>query len=371
MILTKESLKASVASYVASAKISVASFSATYNNTVGLLDVVAKIFTIPSDYVDKLEFFDGEDLSYGKNIEEWKSDLKLMEDYDATGANALSKHPVTYRPVSFSYTLGRKKVPVTIPNNDVERCVHNAEQLAEIVADKYKVMTDSEKVYKYAMKRQALGVLIARCIAEMDTSSMSAFNKASNYTINSLVKDSATPANPYIVFRPYTANDATDLADAIAKGYLVKLDLVTAIAKPIDATTGEAFIEQIKADVEIAEDNSWGHSLNGNALGATKGLKLILLQGVKPNIEVNTQAGAFQAEKVAFPSDPAVIPDFGDDNSNTYAVLMDARGVKLHNTYRAVRENLNGDGDWLNLFFHVEYTCHVSRNTFVKVYKPS
>ena len=37
--------------------------------------------------------------------------------------------------------------------------------------------------------------------------------------------------------------------------------------------------------------------------------------------------------------------------------------------YRAVRENLNGDGDWLNLFFHVEYTCHVSRNTFVKVYK--
>ena len=48
---------------------------------------------------------------------------------------------------------------------------------------------------------------------------------------------------------------------------------------------------------------------------------------------------------------------------------MDARGIKLHNTYRAVRENLNGDGDWLNLFFHVEYPCHVSRNTFVKVYK--
>ena len=90
MILTKEALKKSVATYIDANKISVASFSATYNNTVGLLDTVAKIFTIPSDYVDKLAFFDGEDLSYGKTIEEWKSDLKLMEDYDSTGANALS-----------------------------------------------------------------------------------------------------------------------------------------------------------------------------------------------------------------------------------------------------------------------------------------
>lgn len=368
MILTKEALKKSVATYIDENKISVASFSATYANTVGLLDTIAKIFTIPSDYVDKLAFFDGEDLSYGKTIEEWKSDLKLMEDYDATGANALSKHPVTYRPVSFSYTLGRKKVPVTIPNNDVERAVHNAEQLAEIVADKYKVMTDSEKVYKYAMKRQALGVLIARCEAEMNTSTMSAFDKTSSYAVNALVKG-GSPAKPYLVFRAYSANDATSLDDAVEKGYLVELDLVTELAKPVDSTTGEAFIEQIKADVEIGEDNSQGHSLNGNSLGATKGLKLILLQGVKPNIEVNTQAGAFQADKVAFPSEPAIIPDFGDDNSNAYAVLMDARGIKLHNTYRAVRENLNGDGDWLNLFFHVEYTCHVSRNTFVKVYK--
>lgn len=57
MILTKEALKKSVATYVDENKISVASFSATYANTVGLLDTIAKIFTIPSDYVDKLAFF--------------------------------------------------------------------------------------------------------------------------------------------------------------------------------------------------------------------------------------------------------------------------------------------------------------------------
>ena len=65
MILTKEALKKSVATYIDTNKISVTSFSATYNNTVGLLDTIAKIFTIPSDYVDKLTFFDGEDLSSG------------------------------------------------------------------------------------------------------------------------------------------------------------------------------------------------------------------------------------------------------------------------------------------------------------------
>lgn len=370
MRLTFAQLKSAVATYVASAKISVDTFSATYANSVGLLDTISKIFTIPSNYVDKLEFFDGEELSYGKTIEEWKSDLKLMEDYDSTGANALSRYPVTYRPVSFSFTLGRKYVPVTIPNNDIERAVHNEAQFSEIIADKYKVMEDSAKVYRYAMKRQALGVLIKRAVDAMNSGNATTFSTSGTYAINDLVVESGQTV-VYLVFKPYTSGDAASFADAVANGYLVKLELVTEIAKPVDATTGEAFIEQLKEDVEIASDNSQGHSLNGNCLGAVDTLKLITLQGILPNLEVNTQAGAFQADKVAIPADHVSIPDFGNDATNAYAILMDSRGMRLHNTYRAVRENVNGRGDFLNLFFHVEYTAHVSRNTFVKVYKPS
>lgn len=371
MILTFPQLKAAVATYVDDNKISVDTFTATYNNSVGLLDTISKIFTIPSNYVDKLEAFDGEELSYGKTIEEWKSDLKLMEDFVSAGTGALSKFPVTYRPVSFSFTLGRKYVPVTIPNNDIERAVHNEAQFAEIIADKYKVMEDSAKVYRYAMKREALAVLAARCIYEMDSTNGSQFNAASSYSIGDLVYAGGGDTAMHLVFKPYTASAEANFAAAKAAGYLVPLHLVSELAKPVDTATGEAFVTQVKKDVEIASDNSQGYSLNGNCLGATEGLKLILLQGVRPVLDVAVEAGAFHTDKVAIPAEIISIPDFGSDSNSVYGILMDSRGMRLHNTYRAVRENVNGQGDFLNLFFHVEYTCHISRNTFVKVYIPA
>ena len=368
MKLSKPQLVASVASYVANAKISVDTYSATYANTVGLLDTVSKIFTLQTNYVDKLEAFNGEDLSYGKTVEEWKSDLILAEDYDATGANALSPHRGTYRPVSFSFTLGRKKIPQTIDNNDIERAVHNAEQFAEIIADKYKVMTDSEVVYKYAMKRQALGLLIGRCAYAMDASNATSWTDANHTNINGLYKY-GSPAVVATLVKKYTAGDASSFDDAIAKGFLIVNALTEEIPVPVDTSTGEAFIEALKKDVEIASDISEGHSLNGNTLGASPaGLVLIIKQGIMPVIETQVMAGAFHQNEVASPVDIIRVPDFGNYSGKAYAVLMDKRGMRLFNTYRAVRENLNGDGDFLNLFFHTENTVHISKNTFVKAY---
>ena len=370
MKLSKAQLIASVASYVAAAKISVDTFSATYNNTVGLLDTVSKIFTLQTNIVDKLAMFDAEDLTYGKTVEEWKSDLKLAEDYDSTGANAMAPHRGSYRPVSFSFTLGRKLIPQTIDYDDVERAVHNAEQFAEIIADKYKVITDSEIAYRYAMKRQALGLLIGRCAYNMDPTNATSWTDANHTNIGGLYKY-GTPAVVATLVKKYTAGDASSFDDAIAKGFLIKNALTTELAKPVDTSTGEAFIEQVKADVEISEDMSEGHSLNANTLGVSPaGLVLIVKQGVMPNLEVNTLAGAFHEDKVAMPVEVIRVPDFGNDSSNCYALLMDKRGLKLFNTYRAVRENLNGEGDFLNVFAHFEFTCHVSKNTFVKAYLP-
>ena len=62
-------LKSVVASYVTSNKISVDSFSATRDNSVGLLDTLGKSYTLWQNYGDKLDIFDGEDLSFGKTIE--------------------------------------------------------------------------------------------------------------------------------------------------------------------------------------------------------------------------------------------------------------------------------------------------------------
>ena len=318
-------------------------------------------------------------MSFGKTIEEWAQDLILPEDFDASGSTALAPHESTYRPVSFSYTLGKKTIPQTIRNNDIERAVHNSAQFEEIIAGKTKALYDSETMFRYALKRQALGVLIERCADAMDSSNADVTLATEGTTIsgavavNELVYVTAT-TTMYVCVKPIASGSGLTGTTAIAGGYLIALALVTAIAQPVSDVTGEAFIEQVLKDVEIASDFSEGHSLNGNTLGGNPeaGLVLVMKQGIMPSLKVQTLAGAFHREELAIPAEIVVIPNFGDADDDYYAVLVDRRIMRLHNTYRAVRENMNGQGDFLNMFYHTENTVHVSRNCFVKVYcKPS
>ena len=369
-------LQSVVALYVASNKISVESFSDTYDNSVKLLDTLGKIYTNWQNYGDKLALFDGEDLSFGKTIEEWAQDLIMPEDFDSNGSTTLAPHESTYRPNSFSYTLGKKTIPQTIRNNDIERAVHNIAQFEEIITGKTKALYDSETMFRYALKRQALGVLIERCDYAMDSSNADvtlATEGASisgAHAVNELFYVTAD-TKMYILVKPIASGAGLTGTTAIAGGYLIPLDLVTEIAKPVDATTGENFIEQVLADVEVASDFSEGHSLNGNTLGGNPdaGLVLVMLQGVMPPLKVKTLAGAFHKDELALPAEVVVIPNFGDADADFFAILVDRRIMRLHNTYRAVRENQNGQGDFLNMFYHTENTAHISRNCFVKVYK--
>lgn len=187
--------------------------------------------------------------------------------------------------------------------------------------------------------------------------------------INTLLKDSNTPTAYGILVKAYASNAASNWADAVAKGYIIVLDLITSIAAPTDTTTSNAFIKQIKKDVERANDLSEGFSLNGNTIGAVQGLTLILKQGVIPELEVESFAGAFNRADLAVPANIVVVKDFGTADADFYALLIDSRGMRLHNTYRAMRDNANGEGDFLNLFDHTEDTAYLSRNSFVKAYK--
>ena len=365
-----------VHNYVVSNKIAVESYSETRNNSVGLLDTLGKIYTLWQNYGDKLVMFDGEDLSFGKNIEEWAQDLILPEAFDASGSGTLAPHESTYRPVSFSYTLGKKTIPQTIRNNDIERAVHNIGQFEDIIAGKTKALYDSETMFRYALKREALGVLIARCDAEQDpdspdvTLATEGASISGAHDVNELFKVTAT-GKVYILVKPIASGAGLTGTTAISGGYLILLDLVKEIAMPTTDVTGEAFIEQVLKDVEIASDYSEGHSLNGNTLGGNPeaGLVLVMKQGIMPALKVQTLAGAFNKEELAMPAEIVVIPDFGDADADFYAVLVDRRIMRLHNSYRAVRENMNGQGDFLNYFFHSENTVHCSRNCFVRVYK--
>lgn len=369
-------LKAVVALYVKSNKISVDSFSDTYENSVGLLDTLGKIYTNWQNYGDKLALFDGEDLSFGKTIEEWAQDLILPEDFDKNGSTTMAPHESTYRPASFSYTLGKKTIPQTIRNNDIERAVHNIAQFEDIISGKTKSLYDSETMLRYAIKRQALGVLAVRCLDAMDSGEADVTLATEGTTItgahevNEVFYVTATTKS-YVLVKPIASGAGLTGTTAIAGGYLIEYQLVTEIAKPVSDVTGEAFIEQVLADVEVASDFSEGHSLNGNTLGGNPeaGLVLVMKQGIMPSLKVQTLAGAFHREDLAIPAEIVIIPDFGDADSDVYAMLVDRRIMRLHNTYRAVRENLNGQGDFLNMFYHTENTAHISRNCFVKVYR--
>lgn len=370
--LSLPELKAYVASVVTTAKISNGSFVETRDNVVGLIDKIGKIVTIDSIFaIDKLAEFDGEYLSFGKTIEEWQQDLIMPVAYDSDGAGALAPHDPTYRPVFYSYTLGRKVIKTTLRNNDIERAVHFEEQFVSIVAMQTKRLQDSMASYRYQVKREMLGKFAGLAIGLQSHTGGTAFASITTSTaVGTNVYVSGSPDKSGVLVKAWpSASAPANWAAAVAGGYIVEYDLVTSIAIPVDTNTGEAFIEQVKKDIEAASDLSEGHSLNGNTLGAIEGLVLLFKQGVQPALEVKTYAGAFNRGDLATPAEVKVIKDFGNASSDIYAILMDRRAMRLHNTYRATRENMNGDGDFLNLFDHTEDTAWISRNCFIKVYK--
>lgn len=370
MKFSNPQLKVAIASYVDANKISVETYEATRNNVAGLLDKIGKIFTLDTSYIDKLAFFDGDFLSMAKNLEEWQEDLLLPADYDPTGANTLSPHDPSYRPAFYSQTLGQKTFATTIRNNNLERAVHFIEQFNELVAMISKRLFDSEAMWRYAEKRQLIGLMIAECGDVYSTTKT--FTASTKYDVGEHLRSASSGLSiKYgIVVKPIAVATAlSSWAEAIAGGYVIEQDLITKIAKPVDTSSAEAFIKQLRNDVEIAGDYSEGHSLSGSTLGATENLVLLVKQGIMSSLDVDAMAGAFHLDKIGLPAEVVVIKDFGSSDTQTFAVLCDRRSVRLHDSYRAVREQMNAQGDFINYFLQTEVTAHYSKNTYLKVYQ--
>lgn len=369
--LSLAELKTAVASYVASNKIANPTFSETRNNIVGLLDKIGKIVQLDTSFFDKLPELDGEVLSYGKTVEEYYQDLILAIDYnqDLDGSRALKFYSPTYRPVAYSYSLGKKVIPTSIPNNNIERAVHNEGQFVDIIATQEKRLSDSKAMWKYQVKREMLGKFVDMVAT--------AYSGATAYTQNSTVlaegtfykwtdSDSVNHTAVCVVGQASAVNKSGNTLEA--EGVLIELQMIEEVPVPEDSTTGENFIKALKNAVEKAQDVSEGFSLNGNTIGAEMGLALYVKQGVMPSLEVDTMAGAFHLEKLSTGVEAKVIKDFGATTSKAYAILMDRRGARLHIDYEAVRENFNGFGDFVNLFSHIESTAWISRNAFIKIF---
>lgn len=313
--MTITDLQNFVSQYVDAAK-QAGTWSESTDNIYGLLDKIGEQITIDGSFNDKLPEFDGNDLPLGKTIEEYFLDLILPQDYDNTGANTLAPAYPNAEDPAYSYTLGRKVLKTTVPYGNVERAAIDATTASNLIAKITERLVNSYTLYTYGQKKQ----LIANVIAK--------------------------------------ANAADNAAT-----------LVQELAIPTDTTTAEAFIKQIKEDVETASFANEGHNLGNYLIGSAPELVLLVKKGVMPTVEVDALAGAFNSEKLAIPAKIKVVDDFGDDETGAYAVLVDPRGIKLKRGYHAIREQLNGEGDFMNFYDHSENTGFISKSVFVKVYK--
>lgn len=312
--MTASGLKGLARAYVDAAK-QAGTWSASTSGMYGAIDKIGKMVMLDGKFIDKLPELDGEDLPLGKTIEEYFIDLTLPEAYtDMTAEGAKDVVPAlpTVETCSYSYSLGREKIKTTVPYDNVERASRSVEDASNMIAKILERLGNSYEMFKFAAKKQLLG-------------------------------------------------NASD--KAVAAG------LFKPVPAPADTTTGEAFIKQIKEDVETA---SFAHEggLNGSLIGAAPELVLYIKKGVMPSIEVDTLAGAFNKEELAIPARVKVVDDFGATaHDDVYAILVDPRGIKLHRDYHAIRQSENADGDFINYVDHSEHTGFISKNVFIKVYQ--
>lgn len=284
-----------------------------------LMEKIGKQITIDGSFEDKLPELDGEDLPYGKTIEEWFVDLILPttftkpEDGQTYGVKYVKP---SVEQASYCYTLGRRKLETSKPYDDYERAALGATEAADFSTKIVERLYNSESLYKYAQKKQLLANMIAKAEAATNAST-----------------------------------------------------LVQTIAAPTDTNTAEAFIKQVKEDVETAGFANEGHNLGNCLIGAAPEMTLFIKKGVMPTIEVDALAGAFNRGDLAIPAKIKVVDDFGDNATGVYAMLVDTRGVKLHNGYRAIRTDEHGGEDFVTFTLHSENTGFISKYTFLKVYK--
>lgn len=312
--MTIATLKEGIKAYVDATK-QAGAWKATTDNLYGLIDKVGKIVTIDGVYQDKLPELDGDELPLGKTIEEYFVDLTLPQawtDCATDGKNALTPAMPTVEAVAYSYTLGREKIKTTQPYDNLERAALTSEGASNMSAKILERLQNSYSLTRFAVKKQMIGNAMTKAMA---------------------------------------------VASCKAQ-----------VEIPTDTASGEAFVKQIKNDVEEASFAHEGGLANA-LIGASPELYLYVKKGVMSALEVDTYAGAFNREDLAMPCKIRVVDDFGADRTDkAWAFLVDIRGLKLHNGYNAIRTDSNGEGDFINFIRHFEDTAFISKFVYMKAY---
>lgn len=314
MALTIETLKAAAGAYVDATKQLQTKFVPTVDDFTKTVCKIGEMTTLYLPHVDKLPELSGDNLPFGETIEEFMVNDFLPSDFSyQDGAPKKNATRATFAEAVYSYPMKEQLWELGVPRNQFRRVSLGERSFGDLIASTLSTLDSSANAWNYAAKRQLLG------------------------------------------------NAALEAAKIAS--------LTTAIAKPTDTATGEAFIKAVKACVEVASDMNNGN-LAQHTAAAAPSLTLYIMQGVMPSIEVDTMAGAFNEAKLAIPATVKTVLDFGTaSDSGVYAILVDNRAIKLHDDILTVTSDYEGRMDQDNFYRHQKQTGFISKYGYIHVFK--
>lgn len=314
MALTIETLKNAAAAYVDATKQLQSNFVPTVDDFTKTVCKIGEMKTLYLPHVDKLPELSGDNLPFGETIEEFMVNDFLPSDFVYTdGAPKKNATRATFAEAVYSYPMKEQLWELGVPRNQFRRVSLGERSFGDLIASTLSTLDSSANAWNYAAKRQLLG--------------------------NAALEAAKIPS------------------------------LTTAIAKPTDTATGEAFIKAVKECVEVASDMNNGN-LAQHTAAAAPSLTLYIMQGVMPSIEVDTMAGAFNEAKLAIPATVKTVLDFGTaSDSGVYAILVDNRAIKLHDDILTVTSDYEGRMDQDNFYRHQKQTGFISKYGYIHVFK--
>ena len=310
-VMTKSALETAAKTYVDASKQLNTTFTATVDDFTKAIEKIGQITTLYLPQIDKLPELDGNNLPYGQIIEEVMVNDFLPTDYSyVDGDNVKSSPRPTFDEAVYSYPLADKLFEVGIPYSQFQKVSLDAGSYASFVSSSIATLDSSVNAWNYAAKRQLLGNLAT---------------KAKTAGLSSAVGDPAS----------WTEENT------------------------------EAFIQQVLIDVEEASDMNEGN-LAKHTVAAAPSLKLFVSKKVMPSVKVKALAGAIHKEELAIPADIKTILDFGSGNDSIVAILVDPRGIKMHDDINEV-ESIAANFV-VSTKRHLKQTGYISKYGFVKVY---
>lgn len=311
--LTIDALKTAAAAYVDATKQLSTKYTPTVDDFTKTVCKIGLMKTLYLPHVNKLSELKGEDLPFGQTIEEFMVNDFLPSNFVyEDGAAKKNATRITFADAVYSYPLAEQLFEVGVPRSQFQRVALGERSFSDLVSSTLLTLDSSTQAYEYAACRQLLG----------------------------------------------------NMATAAAK--IAKC--TSTIAQPTDSATGEAFVKLVKGCIETASDIN-DCNLAGQAAAAAPALTLYIKQGIMPSIEVDTMAGAFHDEKLALPANTKVIYDFGNADASIYAILVDPRGVKLHDDKNFVDTDHDGRMAQDNFYRHLQQTGFISKYAYVHVFK--